>query len=402
MIKKIMFFSGLAVVLFLLLFFWMDWDVKKGRAAYTKSHPLTITPIHSGDVTLYTKGNEFYNSLFYDIKNAKQYIYIHFFIARNDKISKKFFHALKQQAERGVDVNLSVDLLGGNGIAGDTLKDLKKHGVQFTYSRKSSLPFFFYSMHHRNHRRLVAIDGNISYIGGFNVGNEYLGRNKRFGKWQDYQLRISGNGAYEVQKQFIKDWEEDTGHKIKQKPQTASSGKTKHQYLYSSGAGMEEKIIQQINSASTSVILATPYFVPSKALTHALMDANTRGVKIKILVTKKTDAWFTQPPSYPTLEKLVKQGAEIYEFKDGFFHGKLIVIDEQLVNVGTLNWDQRSFFINDESNVVIYDKDVIKMITAKLEQDFQNSTKMTETAFHKLPFWARIFKKTPGRIQYYL
>lgn len=402
MLKKIIVFILIAFILAFPLFFWMDWDVKKGKAAYTKSHPFTVTPLYSGDVRLYTTGNEFYEALFHDIEQAQRYIYIHFFIARNDEISKKLYNVLKQRAEKGVEVRLSVDLLGGHEITMDILKDLREHGVHFTYSRKTKLPHFFYSLHRRNHRRIAVIDGNISYIGGFNIGDEHLGKSKWLGYWRDYQIRITGNGAYEAQKRFLEDWKEDTGDTIAPKELTAPSGKVQHQYIYASGTGLEEHLAEWIRNAKSSIIIASPYFVPPQPLKDAMIDAIQRGVKIKMLVTKKTDAWFTQPPGYSALQALVEKGADIYEYEKGFFHGKIMIFDNKMLDIGTVNWDSRSIFINDESNCLIYDTGTATMVEKALQKDFANAKKMTDSYFRHLPFWIRILKHIPNRIVYYL
>lgn len=187
-----------------ILVIWMNVDVEVGRNS-VKENP--ISQIRHGDFKLYVDGNDLYRDLFADIDQAKQYIYLHFYIVGKDKVSKKFLQLLKQKAASGVDVKLSVDRVGGYKINKKTIQELERSGVQFTFSKKPHLKNFFYTLHNRNHRRIAVVDGNISYVGGFNIGREYLGEDPRFGKWRDYHVRITGSGAQDMKRQFAKDWE---------------------------------------------------------------------------------------------------------------------------------------------------------------------------------------------------
>ncbi|QCR30502.1 phospholipase D-like domain-containing protein [Priestia megaterium] len=137
-----------------------------------------------------------YPALFQDIKKAKKYVYIQFFIIRSDKISMKFFNLLKERAAEGVKIKLSVDRFGGNDMSRTLVNDLKKNEVEFTFSRKASMQHFFYSINHRNHRKFVVVDEQEAYLGGFNIGKEYLGNHKKLGYWRDYHLRIKGEGVF--------------------------------------------------------------------------------------------------------------------------------------------------------------------------------------------------------------
>ncbi|MCP8969628.1 phospholipase D-like domain-containing protein [Ectobacillus ponti] len=397
-IKKWLRRSFLFTILLSVLLTWMHYDVKLGKRAYTREHPLQTTPLYEGDFQLYTTGKDLYDALLQDVTEAKSRIYIHFFIIRNDEIGKCFLQLLQQKASEGVEVKLSADLLGGFKLTKDTIRSLENSGVSFTYSRRTRLPHFFYSLQRRNHRRLIAIDSHISYIGGFNIGDEYLGKNKKLGRWRDYHIRVTGNGTAEVEQQFLRDWQEDNGERVTMKKPPVSGG-TAYQYVYSSGSGLEREMVKWVDSAKQSLTIATPYFVPPPYLLVALHRALKRGVQVRILVTKTTDAWFTQPPSYPLLEKLQRSGAAVYQYTNGFFHGKVILIDGRFADIGTTNWDQRSILLNDESNCLIYDRAFIKQVRDSLQQDFQQAERFTSG---ELPFWQRFMRDTPQWIQLYL
>lgn len=386
----------------LCLCFFFQWDVKKGYNAYIRVHPLIETPVYQGKLALYTEGNNLYPALFQDIKKAKKYVYIQFFIIRSDKISMKFFNLLKERAAEGVKIKLSVDRFGGNDMSRTLVNDLKKNGVEFTFSRKASMQHFFYSINHRNHRKFVVVDGQEAYLGGFNIGEEYLGNHKKLGYWRDYHLRIKGEGVFEIEQQFLKDWEEDTGQRLSpQHVHTSDSNRANYQLLFSTGEELEQKVIKLINCARTKLTIATPYFIPSERLMDALISAKEKGVSIDILLPDNTDAWFTKPPSYPKTEKLLSKGIRIFLYEKGFFHGKVMIIDHTVANISTANWDPRSFYLNDEASCIIYDREIIAHVEREINEDKANSRRLTKRVIDEIPKWERSLQKTPEWIYYY-
>nr|WP_249292451.1 cardiolipin synthase [Metabacillus flavus] len=371
-------------------------DVKSGAESYNKQHPIFASPISSGDASLFTDGKTLIRSLYKDIKEAQSFIYIHFFIIRDDAVSKEFFAILQEKAEQGVDVKLSVDAIGGNDITKSMIRRLEKSGVQFAKSRPLAYRHFFYRLNHRNHRKIAVIDGKVSYIGGFNIGEEYLGNDPRFGYWRDYHVRLSGSGSREITKQFLKDWKEDTGKTVQPLiTKIQDTGSDRYQFVFSTGDDLEKKIIGMINHAKSSIMIATPYFIPTDELMKSLLASLKRGVKVELLIPDKPDYWYTKPPSYPRTKKLLKKGAVIYLYREGFFHGKVMVIDNELADIGTANWDKRSFFINDEANCLIYSKLFISETKKELRKDFSSSRILTEDMYDKIPFWERLLEHTP-------
>ncbi|HGP3677931.1 TPA: phospholipase D-like domain-containing protein, partial [Bacillus pacificus] len=168
-----------SVVIFCVIgvFIWMNIDVEMGKKMASEYE---LGQVRLGEFQLYTNGEELYTKLFEDIRNAEKYIYIHFYIVGKDGISKEFLQLLEKKAASGVEVKLSVDRIGGYKLKKKIIRQLKSNGVQFTFSKKPKLKHIFYSLHQRNHRRIVTIDGKLSYIGGFNIGKEYLGQDPKF------------------------------------------------------------------------------------------------------------------------------------------------------------------------------------------------------------------------------
>lgn len=400
--KKIVRCAFIITLLGICFFLFFQWDVKKGYEDYIKIHPLIESPVYQGELELYPEGSMLYNALLQDIEQAEEYIYIHFFIMREDAISMKFFNLLMEKADHGLEVKLSVDRIGGKDLSKSTFEKLKNRGVNVTFSRKLGIDHFFYKLNHRNHRKFAIIDGKVSYLGGFNIGEEYLGHNGKFGYWRDYHLRIAGDGTYEIEKQFLKDWAEDTGERLSAKRHRLGNIKgSDYQLIFSTGDELEKKIIDLIQRAKKTLVIATPYFIPSDELMNALLSAKKKGVNIDILVPDNTDAWFTKPPSYPMTEKLLKNGVNVYLYNKGFFHGKVMIIDDQVANISTANWDPRSFHLNDEASCLIYDHKMIKTIESEINLDKQNSRKLTKKVIDEIPAWEKSFKQTPEWIYYY-
>ncbi|WP_201713941.1 cardiolipin synthase [Rossellomorea arthrocnemi] len=403
MLKKGM--KGIAVTLAFLvvMFLIMNWDVRQGVKHYTSTHPMTETLSSSASIDIFNTGKSFYASFFQDIENAKNHVWIHFFIIRDDDISNEFFDLLIEKAKNGVDVRLSVDFLGSD-IHKNTIKKMENSGVKFVNSRPISWNNVFYSLHHRNHRRLISIDEEIAYIGGFNMGKEYLGKDPELGYWRDYHIRLAGQAGTEIYKQFKRDWIEDGGESIKSVPfPYMSNGKNEGDihFVFSTGHSLVGRTIDWITGAKESVTITTPYFIPNKKLITALKKAVKRGVKVNILVPDHTDAWFTKPPSYRIEKSLIKEGVNFYLYQKGFFHGKVMVIDHEWADVGTANWDPRSFRLNDESNCIIRNKAAARQLESLIEKDIRDSEKLTKKTFSELPVWERLLQKTPAWLYNY-
>ncbi|CAN7414996.1 phospholipase D-like domain-containing protein [Rossellomorea sp. LjRoot5] len=390
------------IVLSVILFFIMHWDVRQGVKNYTRTHPITETLSSNASIEILNTGKSFYENLFNDIDSAEHYVWIHFFIIRDDKVSHEFFNLLMKKAQKGVDVRLSVDFLGSD-IPPKNIKRMEKAGVKITKSRPLSLKNIFYSLHHRNHRRLISIDDNIAYIGGFNMGEEYLGKDPKLGYWRDYHIRLAGDAGKEVYKQFKRDWTEDGGEEIKSDltPYTSASTEGSVHFIFSTGDPLIERTIDWINEAEKSVTITTPYFIPNNKLITALKEALKRGVEVNILVPDDTDAWFTKPSSYRIEKSLLKEGVHLYLYQKGFFHGKVMVVDHAWADVGTANWDPRSFYLNDESNCIIRDEEVARHLESLIKEDMKDSEKVTRRDFDELPFWEKPLQKTPHWLYYY-
>lgn len=390
------FFVGLFILLILLFL-----DVMVGRAKQFASNQRTPYPIRKSNIELLTHGNDLFADLFDEIKAAKNHIHVLFYIARGDEFSKSFFSLLKSKAEEGVEVRLLLDWLGSNKVTKEMVQDLKVSNAKFAYSNKPSSPFFFMA-NVRNHRKIAVIDGKIGYLGGYNVGQEYVDKDPKLTPWRDYHLKITGEAVQDLQSEFLRDWKKATKMELQNVDvyfPKLDMGEVDIQFIPSEGVTLEKDFRGLVQKAQTSIFIGTPYFIPSRHLFDDLVNAIHRGVKLTILVPFITDHPLVQEASYRFLRRLLKEGADIYQFNNGFYHAKVILVDGEICDIGTANFDMRSLFLNYEMNCFIYDKKVIERVKKILSRDLQNSKKLTLSNLSRLDMWTRV-KEVIARVLY--
>ncbi|PFN18822.1 cardiolipin synthase [Bacillus cereus] len=369
-----MFFLSLLLICITI---WITIDFSYGRLLHLKRVRSRNFPLRQSDFHLYTYGKDLYDALFTDIKQAKHHVHVLFFIVKNDKISREFLKLLIDKAQEGIEVRLLLDRFGSHHLSNEAIRSLQKHGVSFSFCHKVKFPFLFYSANQRNHRKITVIDGEIGYIGGFNIGEEYLGHNQKLGLWRDYHLRLTGEGVQDLQKQFLHDWFDETNKNLLDtslyfpKQQT---GAILHQFIPTDGAYLQNTFLHLIENAKEELFIGTPYFIPSKKIMNALLKARERGVQITILVPEKADHALVREAKFPYCRKLIRAGCNIYAFQQGFFHAKIIIADNHTCDIGTANFDKRSLYINHEINCLLYDKHFIQTVKNKLHEDLECSS----------------------------
>ncbi|HHY73815.1 MAG TPA: cardiolipin synthase [Bacillus bacterium] len=382
------------ILIFLLIFIaWLTIDFYFGRKNHLKNISKRNYPIRHGEWVLFTDGEKLYKNLFSDISNAKKHIHILFYIVKNDVVSQEFLKLLKEKAQEGVKVRLLLDRIGSRQISRKEIRSLRNSGVHFSFSNKPRFPYFFYSLNYRNHRKITVIDGTIGYFGGFNIGREYLGQDPYLGYWQDFHLKLVGDGVQDLQTEFLLDWEKATRENVLGHPAyfpKLPQGSLPLWFLPTDGAFIKDLLIELINKAKTEILIGTPYFIPGKEVLQAILEANRRGVNVTVLVPYKADHPFVKEATFPYFKDMLKAGCHIYHYTNGFYHGKLVLIDNELCDFGTANFDKRSFFINDELNCFIRDPIFIEKIRNEFLNDiFRQSEKFTLARFEKRPILQR-------------
>lgn len=371
---------GICIIFIVIIWFRIDFIVGKCKQRKETKH--VETPLRHSELELLSYGEEFFHSLLKDIKQAKEHIHLLFYIFRDDYIGSKLITLLEEKVQAGVDVRLLVDYVG-NRIEKKRIKQMKKIGVEIAFSHKPSFPLLFFTYNQRNHRKIVIIDGKIGYVGGSNIGDEYLGRNALFGMWRDFQLRMTGDGVQDLQTQFLHDWGEANEPVVMKETLYPPLQKQEQrvQIVPSDGTSLKKMFISFIQKASTSIVIGTPYYIPGKAVQKELINAAKRGVDVKLIVPKKADHPLVKEASYTYFGDLLEAGIQIYQYYRGFYHVKAIVIDDLLCSIGTANFDKRSFYINFEINCFIYDRPFIREVTKKMAHDIAVSKRLTLKEF---------------------
>ncbi|WP_102348206.1 cardiolipin synthase [Bacillus sp. Marseille-P3661] len=380
---------------FALLIAWLVIDYNLGRWHHLKNVSRRHYPTRRGKWLLFNDGQELFTNIFQDIVDAKHHIHILFYIVKNDNVSREFLTLLRKKAQEGVTVRLLVDRIGSH-IPKKTIKKLRESGVQFAYSNRIKLPFIFYSLNYRNHRKITIVDGTIGYLGGFNIGKEYLGQDPELGYWRDFHLKIFGDGVQDLQSEFLLDWHKATGnHDVISFEHTGYypkllKGQTPMQFVPTDGAFMKEFVINFIKKAQSEIMIGTPYFIPGNEVVNEILAARKRGVKVTILVPLKADHAFVKEASYPYFKNLLKAECEIYRYIRGFYHGKILLVDGTFCDIGTANFDKRSFFINKEINCLITDPIFIEKIRNEYMRDIQfNAERLTMKIYNNRPYLQR-------------
>jgi cardiolipin synthase A/B len=344
------------------------------------------------DVQVFNDGAAKFSALVDDLERAKDHIHFQYYIVRLDNLGKRLLDVLIQKAKQGVQVRLLYDDMGSRGVHKRHFRELIRHGGQVEAFFPSILPLINPRLNYRNHRKIVVIDGRIGYIGGFNVGDEYLGLKKRFGYWRDTHLRIEGSALHPLQTRFILDWNQASANQDIEYndiffPIIPQKGSVSMQ-IVSSGPDSEwEQIkdgyLKMIFRAEKYIYIQTPYFIPDVSFLDALRIACLSGVDVRIMIPNKPDHMFVYWATYANVGNLLKAGAKIYIYENGFLHSKQIVIDDEVSTVGTANIDVRSFKLNFEVNAFIYDRDKSHELAELFEQDMLLSTELTLDIYNR-------------------
>lgn len=331
----------------------------------------------TGNYRLFKNGSPLFEQLFQDISDAKVQVDIYFFLIENDYITENFLEVIKNKAKENIPVRFMVDRLGGHKVTKKMRKELLDAGVDFQFAEKPRFPYFFYRMNRRNHRKITVVDGKAAYVGGFNIGKNYMGESSKFGNWRDYHLRLTGPVVEKLHQVFLDDWFLATGN-LENPIKNSEDGQHRIKVMATDGVGLEEEFLRMIDSAESEILIGSPYFIPTPKLMESFRKALQRGVHLKILIPMKSDHPFVKEGAIPYLKNLYKLGATIHFFDAGFYHSKLIIIDGRFADIGTANFDRRSLFLNKEVNTYIYEEGFIRDLRETYLEDFADGVPFNE------------------------
>ena len=339
-------------------------------------------------------GEETFARIFQAIAGAQDYLCINFFIVKNDTLGLRFQQALIERAQAGVRVYFLFDEIGSHKLPRHYLRELREAGVECLSFGINRYWWSRLQLNFRNHRKIVISDGKVAFIGGLNVGDEYLGRDQRFGAWRDTHLEMRGPVVQAVQMVFLEDWFWAANRVPELNWNTAPEETDQVAAIIPTGPSdpadsWQLIVAEAANSARERLWIASPYFVPDEGVLTALQAAAIRGVDVRILIPERPDHLMVWLSAFSYYEQSIPYGIRIFRYHRGFLHQKVMLIDSRLAAVGTANLDNRSFRLNFEITAFSIDHGFVHQIAEMLEADFEGARQANIGDFTGRPFLFR-------------
>ncbi len=362
---------------------------------------LSLLPFSASNrAGLLIDGDATFGAIFRGIDEAQDYLLVQFFIVKDDVLGRALRDRLLSAASRGVRIFFLYDEIGSHGLPSAYLNSLRRAGVMVSSFRTTRGLQNRFQINFRNHRKIVIADGRKAFVGGLNVGDEYMGRSPRFGHWRDTHLKLEGPAVQAVQVAFVEDWHWATGAipELQWDPVAAQGGESHVLVLPTGPADRLETCAlffsESINSAKTRVWIASPYFVPDSQIMTCLQLAALRGVDVRIMLPGKPDHLLVWLSSFSFIKQVEPVGVKFYRYEGGFLHQKVILVDDHTTGVGTANLDNRSFRLNFEITVLVADKNFAAAAAAMLEKDFGRCRQVGPEEYDRRPFWFKMAVQT--------
>lgn len=357
---------------------------------------------NNNKVKLLKSGREKFIDLFEAIREAKHHVHLEYFNFRNDSIANELFDLLAQKAKEGVEVRAMFDAFGNwsnnKPLKKRHLKKIREQGIEIVKFDPFTFPYINHAAH-RDHRKIVVIDGEVAYTGGMNIADYYINGLPKIGTWRDMHTRIEGDAVNDLQEIFLSIWNKETKQEVggdayfpQHGAQTDSTNITiaivdrtpkKNSRMLSHAYAMS------IYSAQKNVHIVNPYFVPTSSITKALNRTIERGVDVQIMVSSASDIPFTPDAALYKLHKLMKRGATVYMYNGGFHHSKIMMVDDAFCTVGTANLNSRSLRYDYETNAFIFDKKTTAELNDMFHNDIEHCTQLTPEFWKKRTVWKK-------------
>ncbi len=360
-------------------------DPDKMRINPRPFEALAHLPVSRGNgAELLIDGEATFDAIFKAIDAAQNYVLIQFYIVRDDALGQKLQEKLIAAVDRGVHVRFMTDRVGSYGLPDSFIATMRDGGVDVADPRDQRGPNFRFQLNYRNHRKTVIVDGETGFIGGHNVGVEYLGQSPKFGRWRDTHLKMTGHIVRQLQLIFTEDWHWARGEDLIEELDWAGSESEldMNALLVATGPGDDTEtgammFFSAIAGAKERVWIASPYFVPDIDIMTALQHAAMRGVDVRILVPEVIDHRLPWLAAFAYFDEIRECGVKVMRYTDGFLHQKAFVVDDTLAAVGTTNLDNRSFRLNFEAMALFFDERAAMAVSDMFENDFTSSYELS-------------------------
>ncbi|BCL34991.1 cardiolipin synthase [Nostoc sp. MS1] len=361
----------------------------------------TGIPFTSGNnAKLLINGQETFGAMLSAIASANSYILLQSYIIANDQIGNQFKDALIAKAQQGVRIYLLYDEIGSSKLPRSYISSLQKNNIQVSAFHTTKGRGNRFQLNFRNHRKILVVDGEIAFIGGLNIGDEYLGKHRRLSPWRDTHLMLQGPTVQSLQSPFLQDWYWATRKVLDVNWQVKPNQETDFTALILP-TGPADKLkacklffVNAINQAQTRLWIASPYFVPDDSTLTALKLAAMRGVDVRIILPNRPDHLFVYLCSFSYYTEMKTMNIKLYRYKHGFMHQKIILIDHDFAGVGTVNLDNRSFFLNFEVMAFIANSQFAKSVEEMLQADLAASVSVDFSEYDRKPLWFNLVVRT--------
>lgn len=346
-----------------------------------------LPPTNGNRIRLLIDGKNTFDAIFQQIDAARESVWVQFFIIHDDRLGGELAERLLAATARGVECLVMYDQVGSKKMTAAWCERLLQAGVKiqpFVTNRQHGRHF---QINFRNHRKLVIVDGAVAFVGGLNVGDEYMGRDRKFGPWRDTHLRIEGPSVAGFQISFLEDWNYATKALPDFRLRSTASGDA---VVFPVASGPAEDwgvcaavFLSVIQDAQRRLWLASPYFVPSSPLLYAICHAALRGVDVRIILPQMADHTLPWLSSFTYYPKLRAAGVRVWRYQPGFMHQKVLLADDDFAIVGSINLDYRSFMLNFELSAAVQDRAFASDVETMFLADFDRSRVENLDAFEK-------------------
>ena len=382
------------------------YGVEDAQFERTMSQLLGPPLLKGNRVTGLLNGDQIFPAMLESIRSAKTSITFETYIYWSGKVGREFADALSERARAGVRVHIVLDWVGTGKLDAKALESMREAGAQVEKFR----PPRWYSlskMNHRTHRKLLVVDGKVGFTGGVGIADQWLGNAQSPNHWRDSHFRLEGPAVAHMQSAFMDNWikaRAEVLHGADYFPELQEAGKClAHAFKSSAEEGSESvrlMYLLSIASARRTIRVANSYFVPDDLSLQSFVDARKRGVQIEVIVPGgKIDAKLVRRASRSRWGPLLEAGVEIYEYQPTMYHCKVMIVDDLWVSVGSTNFDSRSFRLNDEANLNVYDAEVAREQSLVFEQDKAKSLRVTLEAWKQRPWSEKLKERVAGLLR---
>jgi len=348
------------------------------------------------EARLLIDGDATFGAIFEGIESARDYILIQFFIVKNDELGIELKDRLIRKAQEGVHVYFLYDEIGCHALPRSYVRELTEAGAVIRPFKTTQGRANRFQINFRNHRKIVIIDGHTAYVGGLNVGDEYMGRHPVLSPWRDTHAMVSGPVVLGVQISFLEDWYWAAREvpRLTWSPHMEAGGEKRILVLPTGPADESDTcslfFVHLINTSRDRVWIVSPYFVPDESVSSALKLAAMRGVDVRVMIPERPDHKIVYLAAFSCLQEVEKAGVRIFRYREGFLHQKVFLVDDDLAGVGTANLDNRSLRLNFEITLTFADKEFAREVEAMLEEDFRRSREVEPGELGRKPYWFQV------------